>query len=137
MNLERIKIFLLCAAIILVSFHHNCKSLHRGMQRYNRKALDEITEYEKRYRGLKAVLQNQAIVGYVSDLIDGSDEDEIAYTITQYVLVPIILVRGKRPDFIIGNFQRAKPDIKAYEKENLSLHRDFGNGVMLFERMDS
>ena len=107
------------------------------MQRYNRKALDEITEYEKRYRGLKAVLQNQAIVGYVSDLIDGSDEDEIAYTITQYVLVPIILVRGKRPDFIIGNFQRAKPDIKAYEKENLSLHRDFGNGVMLFERMDS
>ena len=107
------------------------------MQRYNRKALDQITKYEKRYRGLKAVLQDQAIVGYVSDLDDGSDEDEIAYTMTQYVFVPIILLRGKRPHLVIGNFQRATPDIKAYEKENLSLRRDFGNGVMLFERMDS
>ncbi len=107
------------------------------MQRYNRKALDQITTYEKRYRGLKAMLQNHAIVGYVSDFDDGSDADEIAYTMTQYVIVPIILQRGIRPHFVIGNFQHATPDIKAYEKENLSLRRDFGNGVLLFERMDS
>ena len=77
------------------------------------------------------------VVGYVSDYDDNSDEDGIAYSMTQYVLAPIILVRGKKRNFIVGNFHSANPNIKAYEKENLSLYRDFGNGVILFERMDN
>ena len=107
------------------------------MQRYNRQELDQITIYENRFAELKAVLQNQLIVGYVSDYDDNSDENGIAFSMTQYVLAPIILVRGTKPDFIVGNFHRAKPDIKAFEKENLSIHKDFGNGVILFERMDN
>ena len=82
-------------------------------------------------------MQNHLVVGYVSDYDDNSNEDGIAYTMTQYVLAPIILVRGIKRNFIIGNFHSIKPNIKAYEKENLSLIRDFGNGVILFERMDN
>ena len=107
------------------------------MQRYNNRELDQISIYEKRFGELKAVLQNQSIVGYVSDYEAKSDDDGNAFGMTQYVLAPIILVRGNKPNFIISNFSSAKPDRKAYEKENLSLIKDFGNGVMLFERTGS
>ena len=107
------------------------------MQRYNRQELDQITIYENRFAELKAVLQNQLIVGYVSDYDDSSDENGIAFRMTQYVLSPILLVRGTKRDFIVGNFQRAKPNIKALEKENLSMYKDFGDGIILFEGMDN
>ena len=111
--------------------------MQKGIQRYKRKELDQITIYEKKFTELKEVLQNHLTVGYVSDYDDKSNEDGIAYGMTQYVLAPIILVRGIKRNFIVGNFHSTKPNIKAYEKENLSLYRDFGNGVILFERMDN
>jgi hypothetical protein len=137
MKTMHLKILLLFAAFIFLSFHHNFKSLHKGMQRYNRHEPDQITMLEKRLAEIKAVLQNQAIVGYVSDYEDHSDEEWMAYTRIQYVLAPIILVRGLKPNFVICNFQHTQPDIEAYQKEDLSLRRDFGNGVILFERLDS
>ena len=86
---------------------------------------------------LKAMLENHLVLGYVSDYADSSDESGIAFSMTQYVLAPILLVRGTKRDLIVGNFHRAKPNIKAFEKENLSIYKDFGNGVILFERMDN
>jgi hypothetical protein len=127
----------LFAAIIIFSFYNNFKAMQKGIQRYKRKELDQITIYEKKFTELKEVLQNHLTVGYVSDYDDNSNEDGIAYGMTQYVLAPIILVRGIKRNFIVGNFHSAKPNVKAYEKENLSLYRDFGNGVILFERMDN
>ena len=137
MKSKHLKIIFLFAPIIILSFHYNFKALHKGVQRYNRKELDQITIYEKKFIGLKEFLGNHFVVGYVSDYDDNSDEDGIAYTMTQYVLAPILLARGIKHNFIIGNFRNTKPNIKAYEKENLSLIRDFGNGVILFERMDN
>jgi flagellar biosynthesis protein FliP len=137
MKSKHLKVIFLFTAIIILSFHYNFKALQKGIQRYNRKELDQITVYEKRFIELKEFLQNHLVVGYVSDYDDNTNEDGIAYTMTQYVLAPIILVRGIKRNFIIGNFHGAKPNIKAYEKENLSLIRDFGNGVILFERMDN
>jgi len=137
MKSKHLKIIFLFAPIIILSFHYNFKALQKGIQRYNRKELDQITVYEKRFFTLKEFLQNHLVVGYVSDYDDNSNENGIAYTMTQYVLAPIILVRGVKRNFIVGNFHSAKPNIKAYEKENLSLIRDFGNGVILFERTDN
>ena len=85
---------------------------------------------------LKAYLQNHPVVGYISDYDARTDREGQAYNMTQYVLAPVILVRGIKRRFVIGNFQGDQPGIKAYEKENISLIRDFGNGVLLFERMD-
>jgi hypothetical protein len=136
MKSKHLKALFLFAAIIIFSFHNNFKALQKGIHRYKRKELDQVTIYEKRFIELKALLQNHLVVGYVSDYDDNSDEDGIAYSMTQYVLAPTILVRGIKRNFIVGNFHSAKPNIKAYEKENLSLYRDFGNGVILFERMD-
>ena len=137
MKSKHLKIIFLFAPIIILSFHYNFKALQKGIQRYDRKELDQITVYEKRLIGLKEFIQNHLVVGYVSDYDDNSNENGIAYTMTQYVLAPIILVRGIKRNFIVGNFHSAKPNIKAYEYEKLSIYRDFGNGVILFERMDN
>jgi hypothetical protein len=111
-------------------------ALIKGVQRYNRDEQDEITLYEKRFAGLKAFLQNHEVVGYVSDYDDRSDDDGMAYAMTQYVLAPTILARGIKRDLIVGNFHRTIPNIKEYQKKNLAPIRDFGNGVILFEKMD-
>ena len=94
MKSKHLKIIFLFAAIIILSFQGNFKALQKGMERYHRKELDQITVYEKRFIGLKEFLQNHLVVGYVSDYDDNSNEDGIAYTMAQYVLAPIILVRG-------------------------------------------
>ena len=137
MKAKHLKTIFLFAAIIILSFHYNFKALQKGMQRYNRKELDQITIYEKRFIEVKDFLQNHLVVGYISDYDDNSKENGLAYSMTQYVLAPVILVRGIKRNFIIGNFQSAKPNVKTYEKENLSVIMDFGRGVILFERMDN
>ena len=137
MKSGQLKTIFVFAVIILFSFHHNFKALYKGIQRYNRKVLDPITKYEKRFSGLKAYLQNHAVVGYISDYDDESDRYGQAYNMTQYVLAPVILVHGIKRKFIVGNFQGPLPDINGYENENISLIRDFGHGVLLFERRDS
>lgn len=137
MKSKHLKTIFLFTAIIVLSFHFNFKALLKGIQRYQRGEPDQITIYEKRFMELKAMLENHLVVGYVSDYNDNSDENGIAFSMTQYVLAPILLVRGTKRDFIVGNFHRAKPNINAFEKENLSIYKDFGNGVILFERMDN
>jgi hypothetical protein len=137
MKSKHLKIIFLFAPIIILSFHYNFKALQKGIQRYNRNEIDQITIYERRFIELKEYLQNHLVVGYISDYDDNSTEDGLSYTMTQYVLAPIILVRGIKRNFIIGNFHSTKPNIKAYEKENLALIRDFGDGVILLERMDN
>jgi hypothetical protein len=137
MKSKHLKIIFLFAPIIILSFHYNFKALQKGIQRYNRNEIDQITIYERRFIELKEYLQNHLVVGYISDYDDNSTEDGLSYTMTQYVLAPIILVRGIKRNFIIGSFHSTKPNIKAYEKENLALIRDFGDGVILLERMDN
>jgi len=137
MKSKHLKIIFIFAPIIILSFHYNFKVLQKGIQRYNRNEIDQITIYERRFIELKEYLQNHLVVGYISDYDDNSTEDGLSYTMTQYVLAPIILVRGIKRNFIIGNFHSTKPNIKAYEKENLAFIRDFGDGVILLERMDN
>jgi hypothetical protein len=137
MKSKNLKVLFLFSTIIIFSFHNNLQALQKGIERYKRKELDQVTIYEKKFIELKAFLQDHLVVGYVSDYDANSDEDGMAYGMTQYVLAPIILVRGKKRNFIVGNFHSANPNIKAYEEENLSLYRDFGNGVILFQRVDN
>ena len=137
MKSKNLKVLFVFSAIIIFSFHNNLQALQKGIERYKRKELDQVTIYEKKFIELKAFLQDHMVVGYVSDYDANSDEDGMAYGMTQYVLAPIILVRGKKRNFIVGNFHSANPNIKAYEEENLSLYRDFGNGVILFQRVDN
>jgi len=87
-----------------------------------------VLEYEIRLAAIKKDLPVNAVVNYVSnskapdDLID-----------TEYVLVPVRIVKGLSPmhDFLIfQNFDTAEiPEFEGY-----TLKKDYGNGVMLFKR---
>ena len=137
MKSKHYKLILLLAAIIIISFHHNFRALYKGIQRYDRQAPDPIATYEKKFFELKSYLADHQVVGYISDYAENSKAGGSAYSMAQYVLAPTILVRGARRNVVVGHFQHPPLDIKRYEQEKLSLFKDFGNGVILFKRLDS
>ena len=101
-----------------------------------------VLEYEKRLAGIKKDLPLDAVVNYVSN---SNAEDDLINA--EYVLIPVRLVAGLKPrhEFLIYQYFKkgrqsfktgrqsfkmaGKPQFKGY-----SLKKNYGNGVMLFER---
>ena len=87
-----------------------------------------ILEFEKRLADVKKDLPLNAVVNYVSN---SNAQDDLINT--AYVLIPIRVVAGLKHghDFLIyQNFNKAKkPEFKGY-----TLKKNYGNGVMLFNR---
>jgi hypothetical protein len=122
--------------IILFALVSNMRLLGRAV--HDLTALtqpDEITEYEARFKQLKQVLPPHARVGYVTDARrqDGESRSRpfMRYLLTQYALLPVIVLRDSHQPLIVGNFYSAN-GIDAETTRGLTLIRDFGNGVMLF-----
>ena len=100
---------------------------------------DEITEYEARFRQLKQVLPPHARVGYVTDarpqgvVQDGNSRSLPfkRYLLTQYALLPVIVLRDSHQPLVVGNFYSAN-GVDGETTRGLTLIRDLGNGVMLF-----
>jgi hypothetical protein len=66
MKSKNLKVLFLFSAIIIFSFHNNLQALQKGIERYKRKELDQVTIYEKKFIELKAFLQDHMVVGYDS-----------------------------------------------------------------------
>jgi len=101
---------------------------------------DEITRYEARFQELRQVLPSRALVGYVTDLrpqrADGDDGPRLAfkrYLLTQYALLPAIVLADIQGALVVGNFEASDSRDSAATR-GLTLIRDFGDGVMLFRR---
>jgi hypothetical protein len=100
---------------------------------------DEITRYEDRFRELRRVLPPRARVGYLADVtppvsVAGDDPARLAfkrYVLTQYALLPTIVLPGNHGALTVGNFDSAG-GIDPDATRGRTLVRDFGNGVMLF-----
>ncbi len=73
---------------------------------------DPVADWEKRFGPLKESLPfKRGVVGYISDSsIPGASfdaaNDEGEYVLTQYMLAPIILVKGTDQEWNIGNLGR-------------------------------
>ncbi len=71
-------------------------------------ASEPVAEWERRLAGLKKILPlTSGVVGYVSDSgVSGINyydpNDQIEYTLTQYVMAPIIIKKGDNFEWIIG-----------------------------------
>jgi GT2 family glycosyltransferase len=98
---------------------------------------DEITRYEDRFRELRQMLPPVARVGYLTDVDSGAALDADAarlafkqYVLTQYALLPAIVLPGIHGSLIVGNFDSAASHSR--ETSGRTLVHDFGNGVMLF-----
>lgn len=103
---------------------------------------EPVAEWERRFAPLKKIMPfTKGTVGYVSDSgglgVDyGNPDAEIEYTLTQYVMSPIVVRKGTDHEWIIGNLSkqgyqdwiRANPD--HFDITALSF------GVYLIHRVD-
>jgi hypothetical protein len=79
-----------------------------------------------------AAVPEDATLGYLTDVQQGSVTESAMLIGAQYVLAPRLLVRGTGREWVLGNFTRPA-DFGAFGRSHgLELQRDFGNGVVLF-----
>lgn len=92
-----------------------------------------------RYKPLREVVPENAMVGYVTDVdVTGTDDNvafrEMIYTGTQYALIPRIVRQGTGQPWVIGDFTKRDYLDSARKLPGLAVERDFGRGVVLFRK---
>jgi hypothetical protein len=98
---------------------------------------DQISRQDRILREVRETLRskNLTIVGYITDrrLSEWSPEDVGNFYQTQYSVAPIVVSQNPGIDrFVIGRFQRTNADDPRFR--SLALIRDFGGGIVLYER---
>jgi GT2 family glycosyltransferase len=127
------------ACLVLFALASSLRLLGRAVQAlHHLPSRDAITSYEDRFRELRPALPPVGRVGYVTDPeikpAEGLDAPRLAfkrYLLTQYALLPTIVLPDTQAGLVVGNFEAAEiPNTDA--TAGLRLVRDYGNGVMLF-----
>ena len=90
----------------------------------------KFAAYERRFDELRKALPGRGVVGYVSDETDEFEKTE-NYYLTQYVLAPLVVVRGADRPWVVGNFGHGGQSAAA-AGARLTPVKDFGDGVVLF-----
>ena len=130
---QLVKSLMFFGLIIIFSLYYNFRDIKKEIKNFVKsKGTDAITIYEERFSGLLELLPKQGVVGYISDKFDDPNLDAKAFFLTQYALAPTIVVREKIRPMVVGNFENSEIRTEEYEKNGLSLYKDFNNGVMLF-----
>jgi hypothetical protein len=92
----------------------------------------DFTRANARWSPVKELLPPSTAVGYVSDATGDSLSRE--YNLAQTVLAPVIVVLGANQKYVIGCFHASDAAAKISKSRNLTLIKDFGNGVLLFKK---
>jgi hypothetical protein len=87
-----------------------------------------------RLAGVVGAVPRTAVVGYLSDLQGNSAAALAMFNSARYALAPRLLVEGTDRDWVLGNFTRPTDYASLGRERGLELSRDFGNGVVLFQR---
>ncbi len=101
----------LLAAFLLLEIYIGWKNF-RDIAATENAAGEPVAEWERRFAPLKKIMPfAHGTVGYVSDSpVTGIDyynpDDQIEYTLTQYVMAPVVVRKGAAHEWIIGNFSK-------------------------------
>ncbi len=90
----------------------------------------EMTQRDQRFEPLRNALPKRS-VGYVTDVTD-EVESQKRLMLAQFSLAPAILVLGSKHTPIVADF--SNPTSTLVIDPDLTVVRDFGNGVMLLDR---
>ena len=106
--------------------------------------IDPVTIHEARIEQLKPSLPPSGAVGYVTtvenDRIFAAEkaiqnvEYLAQYALTQYTLAPLIVRNSPDLPLVIGNFLDGPPAPGFVEAHGLIPLRDFGEGLILYQR---
>ena len=137
-KLGRLRCFAaLLAAVLLAgaSAHSGALALRDTWRIFKAGTPDFAVAYAAKLAPARAVLPDRGTVGYVSD-----SNDEGEFYLTQYLVVPLVLEKGQRPDLVLVNNHVANPtstEDRVYRVSRLadgSAVYDFGNGMLLIDR---
>ena len=131
---SRPTLIIVCQAMLAVTALCNVRIL-RHVAKYYKGAYQpgaDIASYEEKLAEVKAVLPEDAIVGYDSDRDGGLGGISEFYAI-RYALAPIRVVRRSDRSIVVGRFDKAPLERSSTSNKRLLLIRDFGNGVQLFQ----
>jgi hypothetical protein len=123
-----IAIILLMGVLALLTFASYAAVVVRGGGDATGIAMDA-----NRFRSLREDLPARGVVGYLSDNTGGM-EDTRAYYLTQYYLAPVVVARDLAHELVIANFASPAAVAAAAAASDLTVMRDFGNGVALLRR---
>jgi len=92
----------------------------------------QIAADQARLGPVRAVIPEDAIVGYLTDHEPGSVEASAAFKVAQFNLAPRLLEMGAHRQVVLGEFTRPNDFERIARPLGLRVERDFGNGVVLF-----
>jgi hypothetical protein len=88
-----------------------------------------------RLEGVSALVPEEAVLGYMTDLEPGSPSAWAMFKAAQYTLAPRILLQNNSAQSrVLGNFARPADFGAVGKQQGLSIERDFQNGVVLFRK---
>jgi hypothetical protein len=87
-----------------------------------------------RLAGVIEAIPRTAVVGYLSDSQSGSTAALAMFNSALYALAPRLLVEGADRDWVLGNFTKPADYAAIARERGLEVVRDFGNGVVFFQR---
>jgi hypothetical protein len=93
-----------------------------------------IAYNELRMETVKSSLPRSGVIGYVTDLDITRDEGGGAWFSAGYSLVPLRLSPAPGPEIVLGNFGNPANAPAIAQREGLTMVRDFGRGLFLFQR---
>ncbi len=88
-----------------------------------------IAAVEDRFAALKRAIPANTVVGYVSDV-----SQPAVLSAAQYGLAPILVVDDAGREWVVGNFSKLLDYAEFGRARNLTVVKDFSNGVVLFRR---
>ncbi len=96
---------------------------------------DEISSFMRRFDGIKETLPERAVVGYFSDEAPkDTPEYGKGFFLTQYSLVPVIVIDSTDRDLVIGNLKNSS-ELSLCEERGFTVLKDFGGGVVLLKKV--
>jgi hypothetical protein len=94
-----------------------------------------VAAQHRRLRRLDAELPREMVLGYLSDLPQGTGQDQALFFGARYVLAPRLLVRAEQPggsDWVLGNFVLEVDPAAFAAAHRLRVANIYGPGVVLF-----
>jgi hypothetical protein len=94
----------------------------------------QVAAQAARLEGIAALVPEDAVLGYMTDLEMESPGARAMFNAAQYTLAPRILRQDAAEARVLGNFAHPADFGALGQQHGLSIERDFHNGIVLFRK---